>query len=373
MMTVDQSTRVSVVGGINEDTDREEVEQAGLEIGTRLGTAGHTIVVCSAHHESAVDPWVVEGFARTEGNCNGRVRVYHPLDLRAEPVSGGRIEIQWKNLINRAGVKDPIITVISEAVVRENGDLSSAFLLCQLKALVESTDAVVALGGQQGRSASQVLQVARKQYPIVPFSCFAGAAALEFSKQEQSLRDSELTRSLVHYLTRRDGVARVADLVDAVRRSVGMLQVFLSYPYDKNEVADHIEAFLRRQSSEVSVFRDEVGVRSGDAISDKIQAKIQSCDVFLAIWCAEYASSPYCFDEMQFAQAVSGGDLPSCVHILRIDETRPVWLELRKKDTHEWRYKTLDVSKQDDQRTAIELQLGRLLKEAKKRPGLTVW
>ena len=368
----DQPTRVFVIGGINEEIDASELWHAGLNIGKQLGEAGYTIVVCSAH-ESSLDAKVVEGFANTQGNRRGRVIVYHPLDSRSETAPDDRIDAQWNNLINNAGIKDPIITVNSQAVVRENKDLSNAFFLCQLKALLENTDAVVALGGKEGQSASQLLLVTQNRYPIVPFSYFKGAAALEFAKQEKSLLESELTKSLVHHLTSKDGVARVVDLVDAVRRSFGKLQVFLSYSYEKNEVADHVEAFLQRRSSYVSVFRDEEGIRSGEAISETIKVKIRNCDIFLAIWCAEYASSPYCYDEMEFAQLISEDHLPSCVHILRIDETRPVWPELRKKGTHDWRYKTLEAFSQDDQRDAIEQQLRRLLEEAKKRSGITVW
>ncbi len=74
---------------------------------------------------------------------------------------------------------------------------------------------------------------------------------------------------------------------------------FISYPRARPGEADHIEALLRCRNLEV--FRDESNFGAGHAIPKQIEEAIYAANVFIAVWCAEYACSPWCFDEFELA------------------------------------------------------------------------
>jgi hypothetical protein len=74
----------------------------------------------------------------------------------------------------------------------------------------------------------------------------------------------------------------------------------MSYSWKRKEEADYVEAFLIR-NPRITLFRDEEEIQTGEPISDRIRNQLRKCDVFLVLWCAEYAASPNCYDELQIA------------------------------------------------------------------------
>jgi hypothetical protein len=140
--------------------------EVGRSLGSHLGQKSAVrIVVCSAHPSSA-DAAVVEGFARTSADIPGNVIVHHPLDDRPGLKPGESIAEQWKTLIARTGLARPQMRQNSEARVLDNSGLSNAFLLCQIRALREDTDVVVALGGRRDASTAQLLAIARGSFRL---------------------------------------------------------------------------------------------------------------------------------------------------------------------------------------------------------------
>ena len=64
-------------------------------------------------------------------------------------------------------------------------------------------------------------------------------------------------------------------------------------------MADPIELILRRRG--ITLFRDESDFKAGSNIPIKIQEEIFKADTFIAVWCKDYACSPWCMDEIEMA------------------------------------------------------------------------
>ena len=358
-MADDQVTRIFVVGGLtgesNEDTAlmQRACERLGESIGNK---PGHQIVVCSAHPSSA-DASVIKGFARTSQNRPGNVIVHLPLDGRSGLAAGESIREQWDVLIRDNSLAEPKFRESSEARVTSTTGFSNAFLLCQIRALKENTDVIVAVGGKRDASAAQLLAIARDNYPIVPFAFLGGAGEQEYLRQQSLFRASFRDSGLMDALESPDGVIRATELVEKIRHAHGHYRVFLSYPWKRSKEADYVEAFLRRDPK-ITLFRDEKDIDSGQPISDRIRTHLKECDAFLALWCAEYVASPHCYDELHAAIEQNR----CLVYILRLDDTRPVWPALRGPGSHDWKDKW-ELATSRKKRTARLVELLRMLRE----------
>jgi hypothetical protein len=69
------------------------------------------------------------------------------------------------------------------------------------------------------------------------------------------------------------------------------------------------------------VFRDEESFGAGQSIPGEIKEHIHRANVFIGIWCKEYACSPWCFDELELAIARNKAN-GLALWILRVDDTR---------------------------------------------------
>jgi hypothetical protein len=78
---------------------------------------------------------------------------------------------------------------------------------------------------------------------------------------------------------------------------------------------------LRRRNYDV--FRDERDFGAGQQVQSEIIEYIHRSNVFIVVWCKEYACSPWCYDELEIGLArykTKGLSL----WILQVDETRIV-------------------------------------------------
>ena len=327
--------RVFVIGGHvdGDQAEQRKLEAACLRIGELLSADQKRIVVCSPHPGSA-DHWIVRGFTQSPGNQPRSVIVHQPRDARPGLNPGESVADQWQALIAAQRIASPQIRISSGAIVAQSSDFSSAFLLCQMRALLEDTDVIVVCGGKLKGAAVQLLFIAREKFPVVPFAAFRGAGYHEFLQQQPMLKKA-LDNELLDALESPTGFEHVCQLVDRVHRESGPVRVFLSYPWKQQEIADHVEAILLRDRG-FRVFRDVDEIKSGNRIPNRIRDEIASCDVFLALWSADYAASSYCYDELHMAAAFDKQAGGSRLHVLRLDDTRPVWPVLRREPTHEW-------------------------------------
>lgn len=364
-MITSNSIRVFIVGGVTGESNEsnERMLDSARRLGIQLGqTSSIKLVVCSPHPNSA-DAAVITGFASSPANKQDRVIIHHPLDDRSKLKAGDSIADRWKALIAQVGLIKPQIRQNSQARVIDESGFSNAFLLCQIKALKEDTDVVVALGGRKEASAAQLLAIARGSYPIVPFAFLGGAAEQEFLRQEASNRSTFGQQNLADALQQSDGIDRILELVEKSHRAIGRYHIFMSYSWNRKEEADYVEAFLRRYSS-ITLFRDEEEIQTSEPISGSINDQLQKCAVFLVLWCSEYVASPNCYDELMIATKRKDCQ----IYILKLDDTRPVWPILRQPQSHEWKDKWMPPGEGDEKRGAIAASLNELLRLLRESP-----
>jgi hypothetical protein len=96
---------------------------------------------------------------------------------------------------------------------------------------------------------------------------------------------------------------------------------FISYPRTRPAEADHIEMILRRRR--LDVYRDERDFGAGRNLPHEIVAYIERSNVFIVVWCQEYACSPWCYDQLDLAlKRCQDGNAQ--LWIMCVDETRIV-------------------------------------------------
>jgi hypothetical protein len=76
---------------------------------------------------------------------------------------------------------------------------------------------------------------------------------------------------------------------------------------------------LRRRK--IELFRDESEFKAGSDIPKTIENEIYKADTFIAVWCREYACSPWCNDELELALE-RGNEIN--MWIICVDDTRMV-------------------------------------------------
>ncbi len=87
-----------------------------------------------------------------------------------------------------------------------------------------------------------------------------------------------------------------------------------------------IRMILRRRN--YTVLRDNNDFTPSENISSAIKERIHKAHVFIAVWCREYACSPWCFDELSIAlksHVKEGREL----WIFNLDQTRMVHPDAR--------------------------------------------
>ena len=106
---------------------------------------------------------------------------------------------------------------------------------------------------------------------------------------------------------------------------------FISYPRARPAEADFIEMILRRRN--FTVLRDEKEFKADEDIPNAIKENIYKSDIFISVWCREYACSPWCFDELTLAlERKKKSNME--IWLLCVDETRVVHPEARRMLNH---------------------------------------
>ncbi|MED2794119.1 toll/interleukin-1 receptor domain-containing protein [Bacillus wiedmannii] len=319
--------RYFVIGGLvgsdfKCETEKKRFENTCVTIGQTLCDLGHSLIVCSPFKDSA-DYWVLQGFKRNNPKEN-QVVEFHFID--SDPVRAEIEKLEAKLHPLR------IIKIPSPPPnIEDSKSNSYSWLLCQLQAL-ESCQIIIAIGGKLGGSANMLLLLAEsKRKQIIPLSFLAGAARESFLRRRYELAD----KFGDNYVFFQDET-KIAESIklgevsisynSTTEKSLNSPNFFISYPRARPGEADYIETLIRRRNFQV--FRDESDFGAGYAIPKQIEEAIYAADIFIAVWCAEYACSPWCFDELELAlDRCETGKLK--LWIICTDETRIVPVRAR--------------------------------------------
>jgi hypothetical protein len=318
--------KVFVIGGTSSrspvadtDLDYQLLATSMEHVGRDLAVRGHDLLVCSPFTGSA-DIAAVRG-AATFLQEGPTIEFHHP---DSEAV---RKELQRQ--IDALGLKR-VKTFAYFPLPEETGEprLSAlAWLLAQLAAM-DRSHALIALGGKADASASLLLALAESRHkPVLPLTFLGGAAASSFERIRYQLNDRLGAAVPALHDPHRVGEAvglieRLATgAVAPVAARAAPSRFFISYPRLRPQEADFIETVLRRRRLEA--YRDERDFAAGHSLPGEIKESIHRADVFIAIWCREYACSPWCFDELQLAlERHKGNGL--ALWLMCVDDTRMV-------------------------------------------------
>jgi hypothetical protein len=328
--------KVFVVGGMPVRSSIGDVEpehrllSASMErLGRALVGRGHELLVCSPFQDSA-DIAAVRGAAMSDQE-RAAIEFHHPdsEEIREE-LQRQLAELQLKSVKTFAYV--PLVEAAGSRTLSRH-----AWLLAQLGAM-DRSHAVVALGGRDEGSASLLLALAEsRRKPVLPLTFLRGAAESSFGRIRYQLQDHLGDAvSAVHDSDRVDEAVTLVEQLTAPavpkpRLGTPATTFFISYPRSRPEEADFVETVLRRRRFEV--YRDERDFGAGKSLPGEISETICRADVFIAVWCREYACSPWCFDELQLAleRKKAGG---MALWLLCVDDTRIVHPEARPLVSH---------------------------------------
>jgi len=320
--------KIFVIGGIVREADLAVSEQKSIlqlsmeSIGRRIAAAKHDLIVCSPYEGSA-DVYALRGWSSSaksqQPSHRSAVEIHHPDD---ESVASCIAALQKELALEGMRIfRHPASRSDDEA-----HDRVYSWLLAQLAAL-DRCHVVVAIGGNPGGASNLLLQLAAtRQCPVFPLRYIGGGAANFLERHQYDLLarlGDELEK-----VQRLENIEVALPLIEALAekrsggfKSSGRPRFFISYPQERPEEADYVEMTLRRRNCDV--FRDDHDFEAGKPVLSEINQNIARADVFIALWCREYACSPWCHDELNHAlDRHEAGNLR--VVMLSLDQTRIV-------------------------------------------------
>lgn len=304
--------KIMIIGGKTEKNENwEKIKESCIKLGKVLRQKNHTLELCSPFEDSA-DYWVLKGYSSDV--CSSAIVNYHYVKLDS-------IENQLQVLETDYLKINKIPNIVNRS--EKSKDMQYAWLLCQLEAL-ECCQCILAIGGKNTGSANMLLRFAEgKRKLVIPFTIGGGAALQAYERREFQLKDK--LGDAVYLLNGMEHFECIIEKLDekVIKKSdeIGERKVFISYARKRPYEADYIEALLRRRN--VSVFRDESEFGAGKEIPIQIEENIYKSNIFIAVYCAEYACSPWCYDELELALDLKEKEQIE-IWILCVDNTRIV-------------------------------------------------
>ena len=306
---------VTVKRGIPGFDDEVHVLKESMEaLGAELVSHGHEVVACSPFPDSA-DFHVLHGIAATAKDSHPTVSIYYP-ELPA-------VETALKDLLAALGLSNVRrfpCSVGRESTAREA--LQYAWLFAQLNAL-DSSAGVIIVGGKPSSSLSLLLRLAdARNKGVLPLTFLGGAARDHFDATYWGLKD--IIPNDLSALNNPSAITSVPSILETLLTgSQGEAErtFFISYARARPHEADYVETLLRRRNH--IVYRDEEVFEPSADTQAEIIKNIKRASVFVALWCREYACSPWCFDELEIGLERHSKGLAE-LWIFCIDDTRIV-------------------------------------------------
>jgi hypothetical protein len=319
--------KIFVIGGIvregREDTEQQQaiLQSTMNSLGGQIARAKHDLIVCSPYKGSA-DLHVLQGWASvaTKERASHRpsVEIHFPDDAN---IAENVVELLKELAIEGVTFRHPAARGGDGSI-----DRSYSWLLAQLAAL-DRCHVVVAIGGNSAGASNLLLQLAAsRRGPIFPLGYIGGGAAAFLERYRDELF-ARLGDKLVEAVKIENAdtllplIEKLAEQGAPKYKQNERPRFFISYPQERPQEADYVEMALMRQNCDV--FRDEHTFEGGKPILAEISENICRADIFIALWCREYACSPWCHDELE--QALSLREAGSLrVVLLSLDQTRIV-------------------------------------------------
>jgi len=286
-------------GDANRDAEARRLEVAMTRIGHDTMSMGHDLLACSPFPDS-VDLAAVTGATGALHALTGpspSIEIHCPAD--------SKVLADW-SVVTGSPPHSGFRMFVSPVSPGEMGapNWAHTWLLAQLSAL-EASHAVLALGGNLSGTMNLLLSLAvAKSKPVLPLAFMGGAAAQWLERLRWPLGDVLGERISALYLPEGANLSirMIQELAAGRARTAGDVQrsrFFIGYSRRRPAEADHIEMVLRRRR--LDVYRDEHHFGAGRDLPHEVRAHIELANVFIAVWSKEYACSPWCYDELEYA------------------------------------------------------------------------
>lgn len=298
--------KVLVIGGVTGTEQRrfsnssEELLLLGKTmrvLGALIAGCWHEIVVCSPFSDSA-DYHILQGiaeFVKESTAAHPVVSIHYP----AIPTVEAEVKSLFTSL-NMLNLHRFPCTPLGSP--RNQEDLQNAWLFAQLNALDVSAG-VIAVGGRPSGSLNLLFHLAdARKKRVLPLTFLGGAAQVHYDAKYWELKD--LLHNDIEVLDDPSSIDRIPTLMETMLAGPhrGEEQTFfISYARARPNEADYIETLLRRRDH--IVYRDEEEFEPSAETQGDIIRSVQRASVFVALWCKEYACSPWCNDELEIALA----------------------------------------------------------------------
>jgi hypothetical protein len=318
--------KIFVVGGVAvPDSDADYARQSEIlsrtmqRLGTDIVDRGHDLVVCSPFATS-VDVCALRGVATAiKGKRGNPVIDFHypdevgvrtEIDRLAESLSIQPHRYPYRVSLDAAG----------------NIEGPYGWLLPQVSAM-DRSHVAIGVGGRPGGAASLLFGIAQsRRQVLLPLTFLGGASGSAFQARQYELEDR--LKDKIAVVHDPDQIGSAVDALEILAsaplvESIGQdkTRFFISYPRTRPQEADYIEMALRRRNYDV--FRDERDFGAGQPVQSEIIEHIHRANIFIVVWCKEYACSPWCYDELEIALARHNTKALD-LWILQVDETRIV-------------------------------------------------
>jgi hypothetical protein len=319
--------KVFVIGGVvlpdsdvGYEAQKQLVDRTMQRLGADIVRTGHELVVCSPFPGSA-DVSAVRGAVAASKTRRKPpvIDIHYP----EHPDIESKIDELDRDLRIRTHRYADRVPLDASGKI----DPQYGWLLSQITAM-ERSQVTVGLGGRVGRAASLLFGVAQSRRKIVlPLAFLGGAASAAFQARRYELEDRLKKRiAVLQDSTQIDKVIGVLETIAGPARKDSRPDkkrvFFISYARTRPQEADFVEMTLRRRG--LDVFRDEHDFGAGKKVQTEIIEHIHQAEVFVVIWCKEYACSPWCYDEFEIALKRHKAGSLSSLWILQVDETRIV-------------------------------------------------
>jgi len=319
--------KLFIIGSVELDSEKHaEFKAFCAEFGRHLASHPISLILCSPYPDSC-DGEIIKGLCAAPSiNRKLSIELHYPDNVENEEAWN----LQLANLnetikVNRFRHETP--------GGRGKDAIRYSWLYCQLQA-VSIANIIVSMGGRIAGSSNLLLRIAETQKKeIIPLGTFGGVGELFYNRMRYKLQDiwgddavlfKQMTEAgkLVDLLVQHPKDANVANLSQKKD-----LIFFISYSQIKPADADFVEMILRRRNYQV--FRDETDIGPGEDIPSSITENIFKSDIFIALWCAEYACSPWCYDELNIALKSHVNKPGKSLWIFALDETRMIHPQAR--------------------------------------------
>jgi nucleoside phosphorylase len=311
---------VYVIGGVTEETDHPNYEESELaqfcqRLGATIAEAGADLVVCSPFPDSA-DFHALMGYIQT--GVGSAVHLHAP---RHASVAEKEAELRAMLGLERARrIKN---WYYPGPEVNDAESWGQAWMLCQIMAL-DRADVVISVGGRVSKTANTILHLAEaRQKPIIPFEFLGGASRRAFNRRNWARAYPGLDYLK---LMDKDGV------VDAMRIADYMVTARMRPAHSYAWPPQHVFVSRARRDAEFEIALDDylssVGLTvlrerewpSNQIVESAIEDAVLRCDLLIVLWSRSYATSRFCYDELELAlQRHRAGELQ--LWIINLDES----------------------------------------------------